>query len=69
MFWNVLPMPRREILYGLNEVISCPLKCILPSAGLKNPLIRLKAVVLPEPLGPMRAVMVLSSISNHCCPK
>ena len=46
---------RRATFSGLSPVISWPLKRIWPRVGSRNLVRRLKQVVLPAPLGPMRA--------------
>src|SRR3972149_293080 len=52
--WNVLPMPRWQILCVGSRWISCPLKMTRPEVGRWYALIMLNVVVLPDPLGPMR---------------
>src|SRR4030042_385948 len=47
-------MPRRVICSGGRAVIGAPSKKMSPWVGLRKPLKRLKTVVLPAPLGPMR---------------
>src|SRR3989338_1521891 len=42
-----------------------PLKITPPSSGLKKPVIRLKTVVFPAPLGPIRAVIEPCWISKE----
>ena len=48
-------MPRWVRENTLALVMSCPLKKTLPPDGLSCPVSRLNRVVLPAPLGPMRA--------------
>src|SRR5271157_3568769 len=45
-------MPARHRLCGASLAMSCPLKAICPPSGARPPVIRLKTVVLPAPLGP-----------------
>ena len=53
--WNERMMPRRAICAGRSPVMSCPLNRIVPVVGSRNFVSRLKQVVLPAPLGPIRA--------------
>jgi hypothetical protein len=56
--WRVLEMP---ILVSLCARIRCsglPSKRTSPESGFRNPLITLKTVVLPAPLGPIKPVTV-----------
>ncbi len=53
MFWKVRAIPCWAIRWGLRPVISSPLKRICPAVGRYSPLMQLKIVVLPAPLGPM----------------
>ena len=48
-------MPRHTRRAGSRPVMSSPSKTMRPEVGAKNPLIRLKNVVLPAPLGPITA--------------
>src|SRR5579871_5034076 len=48
-------MPRQTRRAGRRLVTSSPSKTILPALGVRNPLMRLKKVVLPAPLGPITA--------------
>src|SRR5208337_1303524 len=48
-------MPRRAICAGFSRVMSCPLKWIVPWVGARNFVSILKTVVLPAPLGPIKA--------------
>ena len=47
-------MPRWQIACAGSPPISLPSKRIEPASGAALPAIRLKVVLLPEPLGPMR---------------
>ena len=62
--WNVRAMPSRAALAGLSLVRSVPSKLIRPPDSCCSLLIALNSVVLPAPLGPMRAVIVPSCTSN-----
>src|SRR6266545_657403 len=53
--WKERPMPRRQRSCGGMPVTSRSLNRTLPASGLKWPVMRLKSVVLPAPLGPMMA--------------
>ncbi len=48
-------MPRRAMCSGVSRVMSMPLNRIVPRVGVRNFVSRLKQVVLPAPLGPIRA--------------
>src|SRR5579883_109837 len=52
--WKVRAMPRRAQAAAPNSVTSSPAKRMRPDEGFNIPEIRLKSVVLPAPLGPMR---------------
>src|SRR5258705_1423256 len=52
--WNVRAMPRRQISDGRSPEIRSRLKRISPAVRGMTPVIRLKTVLLPAPLGPMR---------------
>src|SRR6266850_585453 len=54
--WKERPMPSRQRSCGAMPVTSRPLKLMLPASGRRWPVIRLKSVVLPAPLGPMMAL-------------
>ncbi len=56
--WKVRAMPRRATSSVRSVVMSRPSKVIVPSLGLCTPLMRLKKVVLPAPLGPMMALIL-----------
>src|SRR5690348_13934849 len=51
--WNVRAIPRRVILYGARPVMLLPSKRTSPEFGSYTPVITLKTVDLPAPLGPM----------------
>ena len=55
MIWSVLEIPRWEIRSGDSRVMSSPLKRILPAVAVWIPVIRLRSVVFPAPLGPISA--------------
>src|SRR5713101_7748468 len=52
--WNVRAIPRWQTASGVRPPISAPSKRMLPAVGVSAPEMQLKAVVLPEPFGPMR---------------
>ena len=54
MFWKVREMPNRLIWCGLSPLTWSPAKRTSPVVGRNTPVITLKAVVLPAPLGPIR---------------
>src|SRR5256884_2747673 len=51
--WNVRPIPRRAIRYGFIPVIDASSQRMSPASGRVSPLMQLRSVVLPAPLGPM----------------
>ena len=54
--WKLRERPRRLISLGAGgRRCACPLSAMAPAETGKRPLIRLKSVVLPAPLGPMIA--------------
>src|SRR5258707_7461995 len=55
--WNDRPIPRRQRSWGAMPVTSRSLNTTRPSSGSRCPVIRLKSVVLPAPLGPMIALI------------
>src|SRR4029077_17571833 len=55
MFWKVRAIPRRATWCGLDPVMSRPSKTTRPAVGWNSPVTLLNSVVLPAPLGPMRA--------------
>ena len=57
MSWNVRTIPIRASRSGRRPVTSAPSRRTDPPSGRRKPVIRLKAVVLPAPLGPIRAVI------------
>ena len=52
-FWKVLAMPSLVIRSGGNPLIRLPSNTTSPSLGAYRPVMQLKKVVLPAPLGPM----------------
>src|SRR5260370_38659067 len=54
---DALPISRSVILWTARPLMSSPSSRILPEDGASMPVIRLKVVVLPEPLGPISATM------------
>src|SRR6516225_7902587 len=59
--WNDRAMPYRTRRYAGARVIGRPSSVILPVSGRRTPVIALKNVVLPAPLGPIRAWIVWGS--------
>ena len=57
MIWNVRPSPRWARRYGASPSIRRPSNQTSPEFGVMVPSIRLNAVVLPDPLGPISAVI------------
>ena len=57
-------MPLRAICDGFSALISAPLKRIFPELGSKNFVNKLKQVVFPAPLGPIRACIAPRSIAK-----
>ena len=55
MFWKVLAIPAWVIWWRLRRRICWPANRTVPSVGRKTPVTTLNTVVLPAPLGPMRA--------------
>src|SRR4051812_12799593 len=55
--WNERPMPSRQTSWGATPVMSRPSSSTAPASGCRWPVIRLKNVVLPAPLGPMMAAI------------
>src|SRR5256885_1809061 len=55
--WKDRITPRRAICAGASRVMSSPLKRMVPEVGSRNLVSRLKQVVLPAPLGPIKAWM------------
>jgi len=53
--WKERTRPSRAISAGRRPVMSRPLNVIRPRVGARKWVSRLKQVVLPAPLGPMRA--------------
>src|SRR5262245_37758067 len=56
--WKERPTPSRQRSCGAMPVTSRPLSITWPRSGRRWPVIRLKSVVLPAPLGPMMAPML-----------
>jgi hypothetical protein len=55
--WKERTMPRRAVTAGASRVMSCAVEQDVPRVGGRNLVSRLKTVVLPAPLGPIRAWM------------
>jgi hypothetical protein len=55
--WKERPMPSRQRSCGGMPVTSRSLKRTLPASGRRCPVMRLKSVVFPAPLGPMMALI------------
>ena len=55
VIWNVRPTPRRQIWRGFKPIRLRPSNSALPLSAAIWPFNRLKQVVLPAPLGPIRA--------------
>ena len=55
--WNVRTIPARATRAAETPPSDRPSNVHVPVLGLSNPVSRLKSVVLPAPLGPIRAVM------------
>ena len=53
--WKDRTMPLSATWAGFSEVMSCWLKRIRPLVGIKNLVSKLKKVVFPAPLGPIKA--------------
>ena len=54
MFWKVRAMPSRVIWWRLRRPIGSPSNTTVPEVGRYTPVMALKQVVLPAPLGPIR---------------
>src|ERR1700722_18506517 len=65
VIWNVRPTPKAKTLLGRSPVISRPSKVTTPLSGFTYPVITLKRVVLPEPLGPISPEMDPCSTSRE----
>ena len=52
-FWKVLAMPSLVIRSGGRPLIRLPSNSTSPSLGANSPVMQLKKVVLPAPLGPI----------------
>src|SRR5215467_13413789 len=57
--WNERPIPMRQIRYGGAPVMSRPSSRTVPLSGCRWPVIRLKSVDFPAPLGPITAAICL----------
>ena len=57
VIWNVRAMPSAVRRWLGQRVTSLPKTMISPEEGGKTPVIRLKSVVFPAPLGPMMAFL------------
>src|ERR1700730_14892603 len=62
--WKVRARPLRQTRCAGNPAISAPLNRIEPLVGLSAPAIKLKVVLLPEPLGPIRPRISPGRTSN-----
>src|SRR5216683_7177761 len=58
-------MPACATRWAGRPPISAPRKCTEPASGLSAPATRLKTVLVPEPLGPMRPRISPSATSNE----
>ena len=54
MFWNVRAIPAFVTWWGFRPTIDLPSSRISPEVGTSSPVTRLKNVVFPAPLGPIR---------------
>jgi hypothetical protein len=54
MFWNVRAMPASATLCTALGSYGLPSSMNVPESGVYSPVITLKKVVLPAPLGPIR---------------
>jgi hypothetical protein len=54
MFWKVRAMPALATSCGADGEYALPSSSKLPLSGWYSPVITLKKVVLPAPLGPIR---------------
>src|SRR5438128_5016500 len=63
--WNVLAIPRWQIASGVRPAISSPRNRMEPAVRGSAPEMQLKAVVLPEPFGPMSPRISPSPTSNE----
>src|SRR4051794_378805 len=57
-------MPRFTTACGLRPTMFSPPRCTSPEVGAMKPAIRLKAVVLPAPLGPIKPRISPACSSN-----
>ena len=65
VIWKVLPIPAYARAHGFLRSIRSPSSQTSPASARIVPPIRLKVVVLPEPFGPIRPVIVPRSTSNE----
>ena len=63
--WKVRIRPFIAICSGGNPAMISPPSITLPAVGRNAPEIILKHVVLPAPLGPIKATISLSATSNE----
>src|SRR5712691_3867684 len=61
VFWTVRASPPRAIRWGGRPVSGRPRNLTRPPLGGRKPVIRLKQVVIPAPLGPIKPAIVPSS--------
>jgi hypothetical protein len=54
MFWKVRAIPRRVMRPQRSPAIDAPSNSTSPEVGVYTPVMTLKTVVLPAPLGPIR---------------
>src|SRR3984957_6823105 len=62
--WKVRPMPRRATSCSLSPPIGAPSCSTLPESACSRLVMRLKTVLLPEPLGPISPTTVPASTSK-----
>ena len=55
LIWKVRTKPRRTRWCGASWLMSCPSSSMRPDVGVSTPVSRLISVVLPAPLGPIKA--------------
>ena len=58
VFWKVRTSPRAAMRWGRHPVMGSPSCRTVPCVGRWKPVMTLKAVVFPAPLGPIRLVTV-----------
>jgi hypothetical protein len=54
MFWKVRAMPALATSCTRRRLVGLPPSSKLPASGMYSPVMTLKKVVLPAPLGPIR---------------